>query len=104
MPATDLYRTVLSAVAEESEIPEDKILSPCKERETVDARYVLVYLLHKRLGLYPSRIKAVTGICERSINYILTFYEQRYNQSNYLRTIAANVAHKLRTNSESTNL
>ena len=104
MPATEIYRTVLSAVAEESEIPESQILSPCRQRETVDARYVLVYLLHKRLGLYPSRINAITGICERSINYILTFYEQRYEQSKFLRNIADTVSYKLRKYSESTNL
>ena len=104
MPATDLYRTVLSDVVEESEIPESKIISPCHEREAVDARYVLVYLLHKRLGLYPSRINAITGICERSINYILTFYEQRYEQSKFLRNIADTVSYKLRKHSEQTNL
>lgn len=104
MPATDLYRTVLSAVVSESEVPESKILSSSHEREAVDARYVLVHALHRRLGLYPSRIKSLTGICERSINYIITYYERRYSQSQYLRNIADSVTRKLRTDSESTDL
>lgn len=102
MPATEIFQQILTAVASEAEVPESKILSSCKERDAVDARYILVYLLHKRMGLYPARIKALTGICERSINYIITYYERRYSQSNFLRTIADNVAYKLRTTSEST--
>ncbi|MCM1555879.1 MAG: hypothetical protein NC048_10370, partial [Bacteroides sp.] len=76
MPATEIYRTVLSAVVAESEIPESKILSACKERDAVDARYVLVYVLY-RIGFSSNRIERHTSVNLRSIQYIITYYEQR---------------------------
>lgn len=101
---TENYRAVLSAVVEESEVPESVILSSCRKSEALDARYVLVHCLHRRYGLYPSRISALTGICERSINYIITYYENRAKQSNYLRSVAAAVYRKLGIGSEANGL
>ena len=71
-----IYLDTLSAVAEETEVEMDKILSGCKEEEVIDARAILIRLLSDQ-GLYPIQISRFTGICQRSIDRFLLDFSDR---------------------------
>ena len=51
---TEIFAKILNTVANETELTSEQILSCCRTAETVDARYILVYLL-KREGIYIDR-------------------------------------------------
>lgn len=69
-----IFQVTLDAVAGETEVDAEKILSGCKEEEVIDARALLVKLMHDK-GLYPHQISTLTGICGRSVNrFLLDFY------------------------------
>ena len=44
MCKSEIFATILQTVSQETEIPPEQILSRKKDEETVDARYLLVYL------------------------------------------------------------
>lgn len=55
MSKTDIYKSLIKAIESETEISEDKILSESRKTEVVDARSILVNLMHEN-GFYPSQI------------------------------------------------
>lgn len=55
MCKSEIFATILQTVSQETEIPPEQILSRKKDEETVDARYLLVYLL-TRNGFCSSRV------------------------------------------------
>ena len=78
------YLDTLSAVAEETEVEMDKILSGCKEEEVIDARSLLTRLLSEQ-GLYPIQISRLTGICQRSIDRFLLDFSDRISTRKMMR-------------------
>jgi hypothetical protein len=69
-----IFQDTLNAVSEETEVEIEKILSGCKEEEVIDARVLLIKLMHDK-GLYPNQISTLSGICSRSVNrFLLDFY------------------------------
>lgn len=46
MSKTDIYKSLIKAIESETEISEDKILSESRKTEVVDARSILVNLMH----------------------------------------------------------
>lgn len=76
----EVFRAALSAVAAETEIPEDCILSRCKRREVVDARYMLVAALLDA-GLYANEIARLTRLTGRAIEVISSNFDRRRAQS-----------------------
>lgn len=95
----DFARLVLSAVAEETEIPDNVIMSKCSRAEVVDARWLVVMLLYKAC-IYPSRIAELVGITPRYVHYIITDFNDRIAYNPPLRINYERIANKLGFNSE----
>lgn len=89
-----VYLDTLSAVAEETEVEMEKILSGCKEEEVVDARILLIRLLSEQ-GLYPIQISKFTGICQRSVNRFLLDFPDRISSRKIMRLFYDNLRNKL---------
>ena len=89
-----VYLDTLSAVAEETEVEMEKILSGCKEEEVVDARILLIRLLSEQ-GLYPIQISRFTGICIRSVNRFLLDFTDRISSRKIMRLFYDNLKKKL---------
>ena len=89
-----VYLDTLSAVAEETEVEMEKILSGCKEEEVVDARILLIRLLSEQ-GLYPIQISKFTGICQRSVNRFLLDFPDRIDSRKIVRLYYDNLRKKL---------
>lgn len=79
-----IFREVLSAVVEASEVPEGKILSRCKEEEVVDARALLIKLMSEK-GLYPTQISRLTGLNIRCVTQFLLDFGERVESRKLLR-------------------
>jgi hypothetical protein len=89
-----IYLDTLSAVAEETEVEKERILSGCKAEEVVDARILLIRLL-KEQGLYPIQISRFTGICLRSVNRFLLDFSCRLDTRKIVRLYYDNLRKKL---------
>lgn len=89
-----VYLDTLSAVAEETEVEMEKILSGCKEEEVIDARAILIRLLSEQ-GLYPIQISRFTGICVRSVNRFLLDFQDRIVSRRMMRLFYDNVRKKV---------
>ena len=95
MGKQERFNTVLSLIEEETEISRDLILSGDKHEEVVDARALLVFILHET-GFYPSQIAALSGICPRCISPFIMNFGERKNNRRMLGIYYENVARKLR--------
>jgi hypothetical protein len=80
MCKSEIFETVLSAVAKDTEIPIEKIVGGGKTREEVDARYLAVYYL-KYAGFYESDIARMLRITRQAVGAILRQFETRRKQS-----------------------
>jgi hypothetical protein len=80
MCKSEIFETVLAAVAKETEIPIEKIVGGGKTREEVDARYLVVYYL-KYAGFYESDIARMLRITRQAVGAILRQFETRRKQS-----------------------
>lgn len=80
MCKSEIFETVLAAVAKETEIPIEKIVGGGKTREEVDARYLAVYYL-KYAGFYESDIARMLRITRQAVGAILRQFETRRKQS-----------------------
>lgn len=89
-----IFQNTLSAVAEETEITQDLILSNNKQEEVVDARYLLVEIMFEQ-GLYPTQISHLTNIGLRSINNFLQGFSSRCNSRKIMRIDYDRVRNKL---------
>lgn len=97
MCKSEIFAKILRIVSEETEISTSDILSSSKEADVVDARYLLVYLLHER-GFYPSQIALHVCKTKRSINYILSSFSDRIQCGKILRIQYENIKKILRNN------
>lgn len=66
MCKSELYRQILGTVSQETEIPEERILSKAKNAEIVDARYLLVYFLWRQ-GFHAPVISSLMNFSRRPI-------------------------------------
>ena len=67
-----------------------RALSPKKDEETVDARYLLVYFLSHN-GFCSSRIAAFIHKDVRTVNLILTCFEERKEHRKYFGILLENI-------------
>lgn len=87
MCKADIFKEILSAVVRETEVSAMDILSSQNiATEIVDARYLLVRLLGD-MGIYPSQIASLTGFSHRTVNRILTLFDNRIAQSRMMLII-----------------
>lgn len=85
---SEIFAELLEAVSRETEVPADLITGCDKKAETVDARYLLVYLLRRR-GLYPSMIAPMVGLKKRAVNHILSDFDVRLSVTPLMRLYLA---------------
>mgnify|MGYP001263488101 CR=1 FL=1 len=81
-----IFAKLSEAVSEETGIAVEDIASTDRREEVVDARYVLVYLLHLE-GFYASMIAPLIGIKKRSVNRIISDFEHRLCVSPMMRIV-----------------
>lgn len=97
---TEIFAKILDTVANETELTSEQILSCCRTAETVDARYILVYLL-KREGIYIREIARMMKFSRRGVEKMLSQFDNRLTQSGPLFEITLKrIANKLRIYSE----
>lgn len=100
MRKTEIFAQILKAVANETELTQEQILSCCRTAETVDARYILVHLLRRR-GLYIGEIARMINFSRRGVEKMLSQFENRREQSGYIFEVTLErIANKVRTDSE----
>lgn len=92
---------VMELVSHETDIPKEQILSRCRATEIVDARHLVIKLLHAN-NVYPSRIATIFNLSPRTIHYALTAFDNRVSTNNSLRNIYAELSKKLSRKSEAT--
>lgn len=81
---SEIFSSVLASVAEETEVPEDEIISGTRSSDVVDARYLLVKLLSMK-GLSASSMAPLISHTSRSVNRILSGFEDRMKASPMMR-------------------
>ena len=94
MSKSDIFLHILSAVIEETEIPEEKILSDSRTTEVVDARTILVNLLIER-GFYPSQIAEYLNKSTATIHNLVKYYSIRQRTNKLLSIYSQNIRKKL---------
>lgn len=76
---------VIEAVAEVMDLSPCQILCKRRYQETIDARWMVVFLLRER-GFYASRIALWMGMSSRNVNLILTEMHNRLSNEQKLRS------------------
>lgn len=92
-----IFAEVLDIVSTETEVPGEQILSPRKDEETVDARYLLVHFLAQQ-GLSHAKIASLINKNVRTINYIITNFSEREKERKILRINSENIKNKVGNN------
>lgn len=90
MTPTQIFQHYLHIVSAESGIPEDKILAKSKEQDVVDARHILFHVLNI-YSLYPAQIARIAGMSAHRVGIILAEFDNRLNQSRFMRNILREV-------------
>ena len=80
MCKSEIFQTVLAAVARETEIPENTIRSKAKNAEIVDARYLLVHFLWRQ-GLHAPVISALMNYSRRPVEKMISQFDLRRRQN-----------------------
>lgn len=83
MYKSQIITSVLESVSRETEISIPQILSPCRIRDIVDARFMSIKLLHDA-GIYPLNIARTFNITPRSVNYAVTTFDDRMSTNRML--------------------
>lgn len=81
-----IFAKLSEAVSRETGIAVSVITSSDRREEVVDARYMLVYLLHLE-GFYASMIAPLIGVKKRSVNRIISDFEHRLCVSPMMRVM-----------------
>lgn len=96
MCKSELYRQILGTVSQETEIPEERILSKAKNAEIVDARYLLVYFLWRHRFHAPV-ISSLMNFSRRPIEKMISQFDIRRKQSGKMfEMLLVRIASKLR--------
>ncbi len=95
MGKQETFNAVISLIEEETEIDRALILSGNKREEVVDARALLLYILHD-IGFYPAQIATLSGICPRCITPFIQSFNDRKDSRRMLGIYYEKVKRKLR--------
>lgn len=102
MSKADTFNEILEIVARETGIDAETILSPCRRREVVDARYMLVNALHRH-GFYNDSISAMMNLSRRAVEIITEQFRDRQEQSGYMFKLTySRISKQIRTLAAST--
>ena len=94
MCKSEIFAEIIEAVSRETEVSASQILGCSKHMEVVDARSILVKLLHEK-GLYPERIAVLLHKTAASIRYLLSNYESRKSANKIITIYTQNVRKSL---------
>lgn len=92
------FEKLLKLVSEVSGIPVRDILQS-NETDAVDARNVVVYVLHSQ-GVYCRNIAKLINRTPRAVRYMLSNFGNRLNNSKYLRSVYEDVVKRVGNNFE----
>lgn len=95
MGKQETFNAVLSLIEEETEVGRELILSGNKSEEVVDARALLIYILHE-IGFYSAQIAALTGICPRCVTPFINGFKDRKDKRRMLGIYYEKMKRKLR--------
>ena len=73
------FELVVNAVADAMDLRPSQILRKNRYQETIDARWIVTYLLHEK-GYYSARIAEWMGMTARNVNIILQSVSRRVSQ------------------------
>lgn len=90
MAPAQVFQKYLSIVSQESGIPEEKIISKCRETDVVDVRHLLFHLLNI-YSLYPAQIARLAGMNPHRVGKILSEFDNRLSQSRFMRNVLGDV-------------
>lgn len=97
MCKSEIFAELLDAVAKETEISKELILSECKKSDVVDARSILVKLLSDK-GFYPTQIAEMMNKKYHTIKKILKCYPVRELNCKMLSTYFERINNCILTN------
>lgn len=98
MSKADTFNAILEIVARETEIEAETILSSCRRREVVDARYMLVNAL-QRHGFYNGTISDMMNLSIRSVEIMTERFQDRQKRSGIMFKLAfSKVLKQIRNN------
>lgn len=72
----DYFQRVLDVVAQLSELSAEVILYGRKTDEVVDARWIIVKILHEQ-GYHTAKIALLLNMTQRNVTHILTIFQDR---------------------------
>lgn len=97
MCKSEIFERIVGVVAEETEIPRERILSKSKNAELVDARYLLVHFLWRR-GFHAPVISALMNYSRRPVEKMISQFDLRRRQSGRMfEPLLVRIASKLRS-------
>lgn len=82
MLKSEVFANVLHTVAAQTEVDKERILSQEKNTEVVDARHILIYIMHT-LGFYPYQIAELVKCTPTNVRKALSQFDDRLS-SNHL--------------------
>lgn len=94
MCKSETFKKILSFVVEETEVNAEDILSLKKTSEIVDARYILVKLLHDK-GFYNQSISKLINHTEKTVSIILFNFSDRVKNNKIFRITYENIRNKI---------
>lgn len=87
---------VVEAVAAETDVPVEMIMSRNRENEVVDARHICVKILRMR-GMYVSRIAGLMRMTPRNVLYVLSDFDDRITFNRPMRNNYERIVKRLRS-------
>ena len=87
------YATVMSVVTDLTDLTENDILHGKRTMEIVDARWLAVRLM-RDIGLYPFQIAEMMEMTVRSVQYILSNFDDRMKFGDAMLKIYVQMAKK----------
>lgn len=97
MYKSEIFAKTLNVVSQETEIPQEFILSKSKLVDVVDAKYLFVKSLNLK-GFYPAQIARIIGISTRAVNNIISNFESRVATRKLMSINWENIKNQLRGN------
>lgn len=95
MKKSEIFAGILADVSKETEIDSDRILSPERTEEVVDARYLIISMLSHN-GFYPRMIAERIGMSQCAVRKAMARFDERLGLSPGLRLVNERIAKKWR--------
>lgn len=86
----ETFHKLIQLISQTISIPTNTIMSSSKHCEVIDARYMLVNLLHKN-GLYPSQIAELLQQTPTNVRRMINLYDIRLSTNKQFAYNAKNV-------------